>query len=399
MADRIANLSPAGTEPTSAEPGPRTKRALGTGLAASAATLLLVLLAIEAYLRWKGYEPLAAGRRTSYHGLFVRASEDARMRYELTPGARGRGWDCDIEINAAGFRDRDYSESKPPGTRRIVALGDSITFGNFLEAGETWPKRLEETLQADGRPIEVLNLGVTGYDTLQMVAFLERTGLAFDPDLVVIGFCLNDNGTASVELSYIERLQRYGSWIYRSRIAQWLRFERDKQLLRRGYHDFNREDRFLERNRGEIDDISHDAALLARMGTIEASIRRVGEPLPSYVPINWYGSRAHMGKFRFAFRSLAELVERRRVPVLIVILTYLREAPFEEAHDLVYALITDESRAFGFDVLDLAPTVRAAGPESLMVDPEDDTHYNAKGHALIARAIAAHLVTSGFTRE
>lgn len=371
----------------------------GRGLWVSAAILLLGLLSCEAYLRWKGFDPLGHVRRGPFQTVFVRAAEDARMRYELIPGAHGWGWRCEVEINAAGFRDRDYPRTKPAGTRRIVALGDSITFGNYLDAGQTWPKRLEELLARGPLACEVLNLGVTGYDTLQMVGFLERTGVAFEPDAVVIGFCINDIGTASLELGYIERLQRYGSWIYRPRIAQWVRLKRDRQLMLRGYYDLNEESRFLARNRHEIDDISNDTALLERMRAIDESIRRAGEPLPRHVPLGWYTSPAHVGKLRFAFRSLAELAGRHPFAVHVVILPYLGEGPFAEAHDLAYALIAHEARAAGFHVLDLARIVRKAGPEELKVEPRDDTHFNARGHNLIARAIAEHLFRSGFTRE
>jgi hypothetical protein len=53
---------------------------------------------------------------------------------KLIPGKRGQAvqrgiFSTEIEVNSAGFRDREHSIEKQAGTRRVVLLGDS-----FLEA-------------------------------------------------------------------------------------------------------------------------------------------------------------------------------------------------------------------------------------------------------------------------
>src|SRR5207237_633528 len=63
--------------------------------------------------------------------------------------------------NADGFRDRTYPRAKPPGTFRVVVLGDSITLGWGVALEESFPKRLEQRL---GPSVQVLSLGVAGYN-------------------------------------------------------------------------------------------------------------------------------------------------------------------------------------------------------------------------------------------
>jgi hypothetical protein len=58
---------------------------------------------------------------------------------------------------------------------------------------QTFPKRLEALLNRDGvARYEVLNLAVPGYNSRQERLNLEERGLAFQPDLVLVSFVLND---------------------------------------------------------------------------------------------------------------------------------------------------------------------------------------------------------------
>jgi hypothetical protein len=169
-------------------------RALFLRLAAVTLAVLLALAVVEMGLRIAGYDPL--GRRSSGRHRFIRPSTNPDLRYELVPGARGLAWRRPVAINSHGFRDQEYTVEKAPGAFRIVVIGDSITFAGNLEAEQRFTEVLEARLLAEGRLVEVLNLGVGGYDTLDEVAFLEHVGIAFDPDLVVVAFCINDLGTA-----------------------------------------------------------------------------------------------------------------------------------------------------------------------------------------------------------
>jgi lysophospholipase L1-like esterase len=75
---------------------------------------------------------------------------------------------------------------------RLLALGDSTTFGVGVEDRETWPAVLERRLRDEGIPAEVINAGVPGYTAYQGKVFLERRGVALRPDIVVCCFGFND---------------------------------------------------------------------------------------------------------------------------------------------------------------------------------------------------------------
>jgi hypothetical protein len=102
----------------------------------------------------------------------------------------------DVKINSQGLRDNEYSLAKPPGTYRIMMLGDSTTFGWGVPLEDTAAKILERKLNngrtAGDNEFEVINAGVGNYDTVQEVTYYETRGRVFRPNLVVLVFFIND---------------------------------------------------------------------------------------------------------------------------------------------------------------------------------------------------------------
>lgn len=124
-----------------------------------------------------------------------RASTDPEIRYELVPSGRLVGDHLPpygdrervVTTNALGFRDLERTVEKAPGTLRVLCLGGSNTYGAVVADANTWPRRLEAVL-ADRMdlPVEVWNLGVSGYVTRQKVALAARALREYDPDLLIV---------------------------------------------------------------------------------------------------------------------------------------------------------------------------------------------------------------------
>ncbi|MFC1830290.1 SGNH/GDSL hydrolase family protein, partial [Thermodesulfobacteriota bacterium] len=127
-------------------------------------------------------------------------SENPVLLYEYRPGYRPENEPWDIKhrgfsINRDGFRDYEYTTQKPENTYRIAVLGDSTTAGYGIEnVDDTYPKLLEKRLNrnGDGQLYQVLNMGVGGYHAVQELETLRAKGLKYQPDMVVVCFCIND---------------------------------------------------------------------------------------------------------------------------------------------------------------------------------------------------------------
>ncbi|MDP6539029.1 MAG: GDSL-type esterase/lipase family protein [Planctomycetota bacterium] len=366
-----------------------------TARAATVLGTLVILAGVgEVGLRIAGYYPLEDFHGQDWRGALVRATEDPIGAYELVPGARGFGWDCEIEINSHGFRGGEVALEAAEGVLRIAAIGDSVTFGNKLPVEHAYPAQLESALNDNGYPAEVLNLGVGGYDVLQSLLCLERIGLALEPDVVVLGYCVNDIGTVSLSRRYVEKTQEYASALYRLRIAQWLRIRSDTadigiDLVRR-----NEPERFRGENEGYITDLDDDPTTLAYLRDIEKLLGQFEIPAGhTYLP--WYASRPHVGKLRASLERFARLATDHGFRPLLVILPVLGEAGLNVLYDRAYALVEMEARRAGLEVVTLRTTVRANRPSTLRVDRSDFVHYNEKGNAIVARRIGGWLVEQG----
>ncbi len=93
--------------------------------------------------------------------------------------------------NAQGFRNEGPIEEVPPaGERRILNIGDSFSLGFELSQDEFLGALVEKQLQATSPQVRVLNAHVD--DPGHGLLYLERSGLAFRPQVVLMGICSND---------------------------------------------------------------------------------------------------------------------------------------------------------------------------------------------------------------
>jgi len=100
-----------------------------------------------------------------------------------------------VRINNYGFRGRDFTIEKPPGTIRILTLGASSTFGYHDRDDETYPVYLEQDLQravGDAPRFEVINFAIPHATTDNILGMFQAEGLALSPDVVTFYEGTND---------------------------------------------------------------------------------------------------------------------------------------------------------------------------------------------------------------
>jgi hypothetical protein len=91
--------------------------------------------------------------------------------------------------NSKGFRGtREYQIPKPAGVYRMLALGDSVVCGYGVEDDQTYCARLEK--MAPG--VEAVNIAIPGFGNAEELIQLENVGFEHQPDLVTVGYFIND---------------------------------------------------------------------------------------------------------------------------------------------------------------------------------------------------------------
>ena len=126
-------------------------------------------------------------------GLFV---WHPTLNYLYKPGFTGHFsggpyQDISFRINEHGFRDDPFGP-RSPGHRRLVFIGDSVVFGAGVWEKDRFTEQLADEQAVVDAGVEILNLGVNSYN---FGHYLELARLRFtelDPDMVVVGFTLND---------------------------------------------------------------------------------------------------------------------------------------------------------------------------------------------------------------
>ncbi|MCU0755975.1 MAG: SGNH/GDSL hydrolase family protein [Xanthomonadales bacterium] len=120
---------------------------------------------------------------------------DAEVAYEPVPGA----WvspqltpERRDQLDGRGLR-TPHPEARPPGTLRVLGLGDSVVQAVEVAYPETWLAQLEGLLGGElARPLQTINGGVGGYVSWQVAPRLLRHGLRYDPDVLVVIVGWND---------------------------------------------------------------------------------------------------------------------------------------------------------------------------------------------------------------
>ena len=169
---------------------PRSIKSLLFPLVATALGLVVAVVIAEVTLRALSLAPSAAISTVTESefqrvpGIFEPGQQIVDRQLAALPFA--------VRIDSLGFRGADFPVRKRPGELRILSVGDSFTYGDFVDDDSTLPAVLQRDLTAGcSRPVTVVNAGVGGSTITTAVHMVDRAwGLS--PDVVLLTFVEND---------------------------------------------------------------------------------------------------------------------------------------------------------------------------------------------------------------
>jgi len=153
-------------------------------------TTFVCLMLLEWFCR--EFRPWYPSIEDSFDG-FVVYNKD--VGYKMANNFRGlyqQDYEMLYTTNSQGIRDREFSNYPEPDITRILAIGDSWTFGPGVELKDTWPKQLETLLNETGKKFEVINTGVSGYSTQNYLRTLKKFNNIYHPTTVIVMTTVND---------------------------------------------------------------------------------------------------------------------------------------------------------------------------------------------------------------
>lgn len=326
---------------------------------------------------------------------------DAARHHKLVPDSFAEFNQRDFayvqRVNRLGLRGREVEAVKPPGTYRIVMLGDSFTMGKGVKDDETFSAVLEQALGKNagtcGRTIEVLNGGVDSYAPVLESIQLAQDIAPLQPDLVVVNLDVSDlvqeaayrsQAVRSADGEIVAVPQHAEPAGPLERIRIWT--ERHLFFTRAALFYANRALGYRELTVREVVTRA-DAEIV--MHTLEGDIDRTAQ-------------------WRDLFESVTRmkrLADERGFAFLLTLYPWAHQISDTEwtpgrdafvprgakASDVSRRTVHALSEANGVPLLDVFPVFAASlGGEHLYFDY--DMHWTAAGHRVMARGLETYLV-------
>lgn len=94
--------------------------------------------------------------------------------------------------NPYRFTDKPRELEKRTGLTRLAILGDSFVWGYAIPFKQTWNHKLEKMIINKYEGFEVLHWGQGAWSTIDELSFLEKDGVQYDIDMLIVGWVDND---------------------------------------------------------------------------------------------------------------------------------------------------------------------------------------------------------------
>ena len=258
------------------------------------------------------------------------------------PNTRGNFKGILFETNALGIRDREHPIPRHPETYRIALIGDSFTMGSGVDVEDSYADRLQKRLAPR---VEVINLGLSGFNTKAAIDRLQSIGTLYDPDLVVYGWTIND----------LE-----GEDYRATRAKNWRRGPRSRWAVARlagdSWHAIR--DRFFPHPRSLVHEFYE----------------------------NYFDNPAAWTRFEEQLARLRRVADDAGICAAVFLHPFLYHLEFAHPFLPIYDAVEEAARAKGLATIPTIDRFLGRRSQSLWVGAAD-SHPNAEGHAILADAL------------
>jgi lysophospholipase L1-like esterase len=301
-----------------------------------------------------------------------------------------------VAVHAPGVRGNIVALEKPLGKVRLLALGDSVTFGTGVPASACWPTQMAGVVSLEiGRPVEPMNTGRPGADLRQIALMLEDQWSQYDPDVAVLLL----TGTM-VSLSWIRRdsevvlprnpylngeRRSSGSGLLNELNAFQSQLALPGLLSQLGTHL-----KLMAGLEDHVPDASAPYGVMLAHGIVAGGIE------PSLVGSAW-------AQFESDLRHLAGICARLDIPLVVSyapprfmlsgeLSDNLKRVPLRRLTVDPVQRTRTRCDAEGIAFVDVLPALKNARQDGSLYALGDYTHFDVKGHLVVAETMAGTAV-------
>jgi len=281
-----------------------------------------------------------------------------------------------VQTNSVGLRN---IEEPSDDAFKILAVGDSMTFGLFVANDDTWPARAESRLRehyGNARRVQVFNAGIVNYTILDELAYLREKGIYLKPNLVVLGVYENDIDDLRQEKNGVVQRPHDG---IKTRTLMWLK---------------------LLAHNSALFTIAEQIKAQMQLAAAGVDIRRSNptrslprEPAPDQdVLIKRYGQ---------LFRETTALLKSNGIPLVVIYIPGIWTLSETSMMESTIRALTAEA---GVPYLDLTPAMQDeqdAAEDFYLLRRYNgvligNPHMSPQGYAVAARALVDWLIANEF---
>ena len=140
--------------------------------------ILLSLISIELFLR--GY--------SKFNPTLFAPKDKKYDQFRANPKA----WINGFQLNSKGYHDEEFTVQKKDGVFRILAIGDSFTFG-VVPYKDNFITLLQESLKEKNPSLEILNMGIPGTSVKEYLSLFVDEGLELNPDMLLLNVYIGND--------------------------------------------------------------------------------------------------------------------------------------------------------------------------------------------------------------
>lgn len=328
--------------------------------------------------------------RVAVKQIVYQPSDNEALGYVLKPKSEYAFEGIHVGINSTGLRDNEFVLEKGNNIYRILSLGDSVTFGWQVKLEETYSKKLEGMLNArdTSRHYEAINAGVPGYNVSEEKAYLMESGLKYQPDLILLSFCVQNDadGTKSV---YVGEgriapvpVNPQPAFSQPSPLPQNIPLP-FKDMLRKKSHLYQ----LLAQQYGMLRERLRERA----SERSDEAVKSVRYPFPLD------GTDRLWTEVISQLQEIMNVSNQYDIPFLLLVFPTISQVESDDAPQTPQRVLKEFARENHILVVDLLPAFRNNASQQIFAD--DFSHPSATGHQIAAEEIYKVLLSEGIVPQ